>query len=412
MPTNNLSDQSATWAIDQLEKTEANLKKLERLWEEILAQQPGMGQIAFGDQREHDQLRRQYQQVLEGLPAINGWKPTSIPFSINEVSQMRFDALEIGELSAKIAVEEDIERPSNELAEYRFRLSQQRSRIIREVVSAHCLELDVTISQIGEAIVTQDDRELIDRDGPNSPWFRLSQLFGQLHDLLGSRPRPARWGDMARHIRFGEVHDFRDIQTLDWPSIRTDLEKILYSDDEPIPVAVSDLSEIEGLPPSTSAQLTSLQWRNLSSTDFERLVFELVSRESGYENVRLLMPTYAPDNGRDISCDYVSEDRLRGTKHQRVIIQCRHLTRSMGVGDVSELVAQVKLWEPPRVDILVIAATGRFSKDAVAYVERHNQSDSALTIDLWADTHLERILAQNPDLIAQFRLREDPTPSK
>ena len=65
----------------------------------------------------------------------------------------------------------------------------------------------------------------------------------------------------------------------------------------------------------------------------------------------------------------------------------------------------MKLWEPPRVDVHVIATSGRFTSDAVAVVEKHNQSDSALRVEMWAESHLERLLASRPGIIAEFGLR-------
>ena len=63
------------------------------------------------------------------------------------------------------------------------------------------------------------------------------------------------------------------------------------------------------------------------------------------------------------------------------------------------------LWEPPRVDVLVIATSGRFTTDAVAGIERHRQSDHALRIEMWAESPLEMLLAARPALIAEFGLR-------
>jgi hypothetical protein len=73
--------------------------------------------------------------------------------------------------------------------------------------------------------------------------------------------------------------------------------------------------------------------------------------------------------------------------------------------DVTTLIGQMKLWEPPRVDIHVIATNGRFTSDAVALIEKNNQSDTALRIEMWPESHLERLLAARPPLIAEFRLR-------
>jgi hypothetical protein len=63
------------------------------------------------------------------------------------------------------------------------------------------------------------------------------------------------------------------------------------------------------------------------------------------------------------------------------------------------------LWEPPRVDCLVVAISGRFTTQAVHWIEKHNQSNSALKIEMWPGTHFEWLLAQRPALIAEFGLR-------
>ncbi len=65
----------------------------------------------------------------------------------------------------------------------------------------------------------------------------------------------------------------------------------------------------------------------------------------------------------------------------------------------------MSLWEHPRVDVLVIATTGRFSSDAVSHIEAQNDSDRALSIEMWPESHMERLLAERPALIAEFRLR-------
>jgi len=56
-------------------------------------------------------------------------------------------------------------------------------------------------------------------------------------------------------------------------------------------------------------------------------------------------------------------------------------------------------------DILIIATTGRFTTDAIEFIEKHNASDRAMKIEMWPESHLERLLAQRPGLVAEFRLR-------
>jgi len=63
------------------------------------------------------------------------------------------------------------------------------------------------------------------------------------------------------------------------------------------------------------------------------------------------------------------------------------------------------LWEPPRVDELIIATSGRFSTDAVQWIEKQNESNHSLRIIMWPDSHLEKLLAQRPYLLDSYNLR-------
>ena len=102
----------------------------------------------------------------------------------------------------------------------------------------------------------------------------------------------------------------------------------------------------------------------------------------------------------------VTRDGLSGQIRSRVIIQCKHWqTKSVNAAEVAALKEQMTLWEPPRVDVLIVATTGRFSADAVLAIEKQGQSDRALKIEMWADSHLEMLLAARPALIAEFGLR-------
>jgi Restriction endonuclease len=141
-------------------------------------------------------------------------------------------------------------------------------------------------------------------------------------------------------------------------------------------------------------------------SETSRLLFNLISATPGYEKPEWLTQTNAPDDGRDLSVYRVQTDKLAGVIRSRVIIACKHwLSKSVDLSEVTILKAQMALWEPPRVDCLVIAVSGRFTTQAVHWIEKHNQSDSALKIEMWPCTHFEWLLAQRPGLIAEFRLR-------
>jgi hypothetical protein len=187
--------------------------------------------------------------------------------------------------------------------------------------------------------------------------------------------------------------------------MRAGLHGSLYGQDEPLPVNVADLDDLLDQRPSGPVA-TRLNWDAISEENFERLVFALISSEPGYENAEWLTRTNAPDRGRDMSVYRVHADGLAGTIRDRVIVQCKHWTsRSVSPADVTTLRDQMSLWEPPRIDVCVIATSGRFTTDAVDLIETHNRTDRALTIEMWPESKLEALLASRPVFIAEFGLR-------
>jgi hypothetical protein len=151
---------------------------------------------------------------------------------------------------------------------------------------------------------------------------------------------------------------------------------------------------------------TQLNWSKLDGQAFERLIFALISDTARYENPEWLMQTRAPDRGRDLSVTRIIQDELSGTLRLRVVIQCKHrLRRSVNVSGVSPAKDQMAMWTNPRVDVLVIATSGRFTADAVTWIEKHNATGTPPRIEMWPESHLERLLAARPALIAEFGLR-------
>jgi len=64
-------------ALRQFEATEANLVKLERIWAKIIILTPSG--LAFGSDATYEEHVRSYEDLLHALPAMDGWKPKSIP---------------------------------------------------------------------------------------------------------------------------------------------------------------------------------------------------------------------------------------------------------------------------------------------------------------------------------------------
>lgn len=387
-------------ALQQFEAAEANLAKLEKLWSGIEALIPGGP--AFGAPPTYEDLCHAFRAILPHLPAIDGFRVEGKLWDFDDIGQTRLDALEIGEIDAHISVEREIEEQGRQLRDYRFRFNAKRAQLIRQRVLA---VIDFVDSALRKLVPLYEAHEVNERV-QGTDWDEMKDAIAEIDTLLGSSvQRPGSWHDLQRHLHFHMVGDLLDIQKHDWPGVKKGLQSVLYGQHDPLPVDVADLGELAAQNP-TGRVVTKLNWSVLSPEDFERLVFLIISDTLGYENAEWLQQTNAPDRGRDLSVYRVFADPLLSTRRQRVIIQCKHwLSKSVGVAELTTAVAQMELWQPPRVDVLIVATTGRFTADAVATSEKQNLSDRALGIELWAENHLERLLASRPHLIAEFNLR-------
>src|SRR5258708_3218244 len=108
--------------------------------------------MQFGSDPAYEERVRVFEDVLAALPKIDGWTPESVPMDLNSMGQSRLDAKECGEISAEIAVEEQIEAPGRELAEYRHRLNAKRRQLIRSVMSDLIATVDETLRSLNKII--------------------------------------------------------------------------------------------------------------------------------------------------------------------------------------------------------------------------------------------------------------------
>ncbi len=84
-----------TALLDALDRTSANLGKLEAIWaraESFMPQGP-----AAGSDPEYDDLRRSWMDLLPGLPKIDDWTITDELPDIDELGRALLDWAEIGE---------------------------------------------------------------------------------------------------------------------------------------------------------------------------------------------------------------------------------------------------------------------------------------------------------------------------
>jgi len=395
-----MTESTMNAALRRFEAVEANLVKAERLLDAIEEAIPTG--IAFGSNADYESNCHHFDGLYATLPKIKGWKPEIHLMELDEIAQNRLDAQEVGEVECIISVERSIEEPSKALRQYRLRFDQMRRELVRDALRELIAGVDDDIHVLSQLPVPEE-RHL---EVAHERFGALKENVAQINVLMGSSmSKPPRWGDLTRHLHFGLYGDLQDIIQQDWPAVKAGLHKSMYGDNEPMPVDIEDLEILVNTKPRGTVA-TKLKWDSLNEEQFERLIYALVATEPGYENAAWLTKTQAPDRGRDVSVFRVQVDSLGGTARQRVIIQCKHwLSKSVGIAEVATLREQMKTWEPPRVDAHVIATSGRFTSDAVLAVEKHNQSDSALRIEMWPESHLELLLAARPALIAEFGLR-------
>ena len=381
-------------------KIEANIDKIDRILTELQDLLPNG--IFLGSISEYDDLIEDFIAIRDELPSISQKRVESDPILSAEIGQWRLDATEIGEPEAMIALDEEIEKPYKEVRAYKRALNRNRKKLIRGRVDSSLSQVASLLSELSKNIA--DDAP--PRTKVESPkWEELRNTIRTIETLLGNNPRTSQaWGDLRRHLRFGMVVDYRDIVDHDWSLVRQEILDTLYEENDPIPI---DINELDDPPDIGKEQPVSseLNWKSLNDEEFERLIFNLISSTEGYENPQWLTRTKASDRGRDLSVTRVRNDRLSGVNRQRVIIQCKHsLSRSTNLKYISVVKEQMLLWSPPRVDVLVVASSGRFTDQVVSAIEQHNLKDTALSIELWPDSLLETLLAARPGLVAEFGL--------
>jgi hypothetical protein len=203
-------------ALREFEAVEANLAKLERLWSQIEARIPAS--VVFGSDPDYDDLCRLFAEILEHLPAIDGWHPENRPMDLNEIAQSRLDAWDIGEIEVKVSLEEHISAPGRDLREYRFRLNRARRKLIREALLEQIDQVDTALKELSPLL--QGDPKFSDK-ASGSRWEFLKNRIDEIDTLLGSSVKhPERWSDLRRHLSFGMLGDLHDIVSLDWPRVK------------------------------------------------------------------------------------------------------------------------------------------------------------------------------------------------
>ena len=389
-------------ALEQFDAVETNLRRLEKVWEEMQQLVPS-GLVFFGNAPEnlrYIELQRSFASILKGIPPVGDYSIDEITGDLDSIAQARLDALEVGTFENKMWVEDMLDEPTRDIAEYRFRFRDARRDLVRGRLQELVALINRLVTSLAEHVPSNNEPV------EHEDWDKLVAALEEIERLAGSQiPRVGRWQELRRHLHFAQGFDIHDIAELDWPSVRSDIEASLYSELEPVPVSVENLASLVEAKPSGPVT-TKLHWERISAEEFERLLFNLISDASEYVNPQWLMQTNASDRGRDLSVERIMSDALSGNQRQRVIIQAKHWTKkSVRPIDVTETLTEISLWEPPVIQALIIATSGRFTADAVSLVEKHNNEGKRPHIEMWAESYLELLLARRPHLVSEFNLR-------
>jgi len=382
--------------LDAFDRTAANVAKLEAVWKRAEPFMPSGP--ARGSEPEYDDLRRAWADLLHGLRPIDGWTITNELPDIDQLGQAFIDYFEISE--PPFPVFEEMEQPDKDIAEYRYRLNRARRRASRARLLTLIAVLDSGLPVLLDG-VKRDSNVVLEGELADS----LRAGVGEIERLMAdTAQRRGRWSELHRHLRFGQGRDWHDIHEFDWPSVKADVETGALAEVDPLPVPEIDLGDAAG-GRLTGSVTIALPWSRLSDDDFERLLYDLLRDIPEHQNVQWLMKTRAPDRGRDLSLDRVLQDGSGGVRTERVVVQAKHwLSKSVGPAEIQDALARVKLWRPV-IRALLVVTSGRFSTDAVAYAEQHNDTGDAPFIDLWPESKLETLLSQRPGIAAAHGLR-------
>ncbi|WP_311524545.1 restriction endonuclease [uncultured Corynebacterium sp.] len=380
-----------------IDRTAANVQKLEQILEQAIEYWPDGPSL--GTSPEYEDLRRAWADCIKGLPEIEGWTITEELPDINDMGQAFIDYADIGELPYSVWAMQS--KPSEDLAEYRYKLGRARRSAVRNRITEVVKLIDLELPRLLQNIA-RDSSDVLECESER----RLRRLFSEVEVLVGDSPRKAkRWGDLGRHLAFGQGQDWHDIWELDWPEVKDDVIAAGESPFDPLPVPKVDIGLLsqQDLPGEASSDLP---WEKLSAADLERVLFDILRSLEHHQNVEWLQKTNAADKGRDLSCERVLDLGVGSKRTERVVVQAKHWTqKSIGVREIADTVNLMRIQPPPVVKTLIFATSGTFTQTAVEWTETWNNKGDAPNVELWPHSRLEALLAKMPGLAAAHGLR-------
>jgi hypothetical protein len=134
----------------------------------------------------------------------------------------------------------------------------------------------------------------------------------------------------------------------------------------------------------------------IDEDEFEILIYRLYRREPEWTKVQHVMKTNAPDGGRDVTAEHVSNGN-------KVMVQCRHYPNgSLSNKDLQDILADANMHN---YDEVHVATSGHFTEKACRWVEKREEDEDTPVFILEPADHLAARLVNYPELIDGSGLR-------
>lgn len=137
-------------ALQQFDRTELNLRRLEKVSEQLLALIPDgiVFDSSTPEGRQHSSLRRSFHELTAALPAIDGFRIEADPPTLDDIAQHRLDAAEISEPQILISLEQQISAPDDAIDDYRHRFNRARRELVRKRADELISEVDSLLPRL------------------------------------------------------------------------------------------------------------------------------------------------------------------------------------------------------------------------------------------------------------------------
>lgn len=389
-------------AVEELNKVAANLELLKMKWDEIeeLLEYPSNGNWDQDGKLQYETKCFEFTDLLKAIPKIRGQEIPYLLPDYDDVSKQAMDVNDLGEADVFVSFYSEIYAQGPQISQYEHILKRERRKLIRKQVEISLCDVDDILDFLSHIVDERDHSDYLKEEEIVPLMHKISQIDNLMGDSI---QRPPRWSDLERHLGFGQVQDLNDIILLDWPAIKPAIESS-FRDNDPFEITAEDLGDIVDAADESGEIGTSLNWEAINPEQFERLCADLLESSSGWENVEWLTSTNAPDRGRDIGVDWVTNDETRGTIREKCVIQCKHrIGNNISASEIENL--QNITITYGNVDLYLIVTCGKFTDQAIQVVQEWNKRNTKPKVEMWGDWKLEQLLASHPELIKRYGLR-------